>query len=131
MEYLLLERKCPLCREIKNYIKIDLEINNNDDVCCICLEEYNNYICQCNNCKNIFHINCIQNINDTSTYNNMQRINLIIQTSDHTESYININIYNRINNCFYDCIYVIYYCIFIYCIFATIVYLMHILHLAY
>jgi len=52
--------KCPLCRLVNKFTKL----NNitNIDICSICLDELGYNICHCNGCKQIFHIKCIKHI---------------------------------------------------------------------
>jgi len=69
---LSLYKKCPLCRKEDNFIILNIKIVSND-VCCICLDHYNNKVCQCKSCKNIYHIECIKQIkNDIN--NNVQQV---------------------------------------------------------
>lgn len=130
-----LYKKCPLCRKIEkmsNISKDIIEINIfNDDICCICLENYDNNICQCNNCKNIFHINCIKNIKE----NNISSYDVLHINS--TDEFINLN--NQISNnfftklkiCIYNILYIFYIFIISYIFFVIICYIISILHLLY
>ena len=128
MEYLLLT-KCPLCRKIEKFIKINNKINN-DNICCICLEKYYDNICKCKNCNNIFHIDCMQNIYDYSINNINSEDNIQIIQFTFIQSDINYIIYNY-KHYLYDCIYIIYHCILLFIIIFDIFYLYNILHFFY
>jgi len=76
---LSLYKKCPICRKNDDFTILNTNIVN-DNVCCICLDEYDNNICQCKYCKNIYHVECIKQIknNHNTIYvnirNNLQEV---------------------------------------------------------
>jgi hypothetical protein len=121
MTYSLI-KKCPLCREVESYIIINKSINlinTIDNNCCICFDEFDNNICQCPNCKNIFHTECIESIiSNTNNYPNTSLSSLC-------------DILHIIFYCLCEVLHIICICFFVYLFMIIIFYIIINLHLLY